>query len=118
MQEYRLNNSCISFEFAFITKRPVIFINTPMKVLNPEWEKVGITPINIALRDQVGVSVDRNDLDRIPGIISDILADPLKFSERIKHAQDVYMFNSGCAGEALGQYILDTLIKKQKERRK
>jgi len=110
--------SCIAFEFALITKRPVIFINTPMKVLNPEWEKVGITPINISLRDQVGVSVARNELDRIPGIISDILADPMKFCERIKRAQDVYMFNPGHAGEVAGQYILDSLIKKQKERRK
>lgn len=39
--------SGITYEYAFTTLRPVLFIDTPMKVMNPEYEKINTPPINI-----------------------------------------------------------------------
>ncbi|MBP5285045.1 MAG: YidC/Oxa1 family membrane protein insertase, partial [Kiritimatiellae bacterium] len=36
--------SGIAYEFAFKTRRPCLFVDTPMKVVNPEWKKIGIVP--------------------------------------------------------------------------
>ncbi len=106
--------SGIAYEYAFTTKRPVIFINTPMKVVNPEWEKIGITPTNITFRDLAGVSIDTDKLSRVPSVIDDILAHPDTFRERIEKMLSEYFFNPGHAGEVAGRYILESLINRRK----
>jgi len=57
--------STVAYEFSYATNRPSVFINTPMKVLNPDWEKYGIEPIDITLRDKIGVAVDVEDIGTI-----------------------------------------------------
>ncbi len=106
--------SGIAYEYAFTTKRPVIFINTPMKVVNPEWEKIGITPTNITFRDLAGVSVDTDKLSRVPSVIDDILAHPDTFRDRIEKMLSDYFFNPGHSGEVAGRYILESLINRRK----
>ena len=109
--------SGIAYEYAFTTKRPVIFVNTPMKVVNPEWERIGITPTNITFRDMAGVSVDTDALARIPAVIDDILAHPGVFRDRIEKMLSEYFFNPGHSGEVAGKYILDSLVERKKGRK-
>jgi YidC/Oxa1 family membrane protein insertase len=106
--------SGIAYEYAFTTKRPVIFINTPMKVVNPEWEKIGITPTNITFRDMAGVSINTDELERLPAVLDDIIANPGKFSQRIEEMLSKYFFNPGHSGEVAGKYILKALIDRKK----
>lgn len=106
--------SGIAYEYAFTTKRPVIFINTPMKVVNPEWERIGMTPTNITFRDLAGISVDTDSLYRIPEVIDDVISHPDTFREKIEKMLTDYFFNPGKAGEVAGKYILETLINKKK----
>ena len=108
--------SGIAYEYAFTTKRPVVFINTPMKVVNPEWEKIGIAPTNITFRDLAGVSIDTDKLERLPAVLDDIIANPGKFSQRIEEMLSAYFFNPGRSGEVAGRYILESL-KGRKNRR-
>ncbi|MBP5787878.1 MAG: preprotein translocase YidC, partial [Kiritimatiellae bacterium] len=108
--------SGIAYEYAFTTRRPVLFVNTPMKVVNPEWEKIGLPPVNITFRDLVGVSVDPGAFDRIPAILDDFLAHPGKFADSIDSTLRTYFFNPGHAGEAAGRYILQTLINRKKQK--
>ena len=110
--------SGIAYEYAFTTKRPVVFINTPMKVVNPEWEKIGITPTNITFRDMAGVSIDTNELGRLPSVIEDILAHPDVFRLKIDKMLNDYFFNPGHSGEVAGKYILETLINRKKGTKK
>ena len=110
--------SGIAYEYAFTTKRPVIFINTPMKVVNPEWERIGITPTNITFRDLAGISVNTDELSRIPAVIEDVLSHSDTFREKIEKMLDEYFFNPGYAGEVAGKYILETLINKNKGTKK
>ena len=107
--------SNIAHEYAFQTKRPVLFIDTPMKVLNPEWERVGVVPTDISFRNLVGVSVNPADiLAKAPAIINAMLARPDEFANRIETTLSENYFNVGHAGEAAGRYILQSLIAKQK----
>lgn len=34
--------SGIAYEYAFTTLRPVLYINTPMKIMNPNMRKLGL----------------------------------------------------------------------------
>lgn len=106
--------SGIAYEYAFTTKHPVVFVNTPMKVVNPDWQKIGITPTNITFRDLAGISVNTDELAKLPSVIDDILAHPDTFKGRIEKMLKYYFFNPGHSGEIAGRYILETLIGKKK----
>ena len=110
--------SAIAFEYAIVTKRPVIFVNTPPKIINPEWDRIGIPPNDFTYREVLGVSVDVDKVATIGEVAEDVMARKGEFSDRIVAQLSKDFCNIGCAGEAVGKYILDTLIKKQEERRK
>jgi YidC/Oxa1 family membrane protein insertase len=98
--------SNIAYEFSYCTKKPAIYINTPMKVINSEYYKLGIEPLDIILRNKLGVSVDIDKLDSLPDIIEDMRNDPEKYRMSIEAAFAEYLFYPGRSGEAAGKYIM------------
>ena len=114
--------SGIAYEFAYKTRRPTLFVNTPMKVINPEWKKIGLMPTDISFRDEVGVSVDPAALkpgaDGSPAPVVAVVADMLKrpdaFAARIDSLFETQFFNPGHAGAKVGSYILDALIARRR----
>ena len=113
--------SSISCEFSFTTLRPCVFINTAMKVENPEWDQVcaqGICgqPTDITLRDQIGHSLDPKDLTTLPATIDEMLANPEAWSDRIREVRSQMIFNLGHGGEVAGEYLLDRLLQIEAQR--
>ena len=106
--------SNIAFEFSFVTKKSSLFINTPMKVMNPNYKRIGIEPLDITLRDMVGVSLDLDKLSNISDIVEDTLSKPDIYREKISDVRDRYIFNFGHSGKVGGEYI----IQSTKQRRK
>ena len=110
--------SSIAYEFSFTTKKPCILINTPMKVINPEWKKLGIEPADVWMRDGVGVSFDTDKLSGVGSTVADMLAHPDKFAAKIQSLMDKSLYNVGHSGEVAGKYILDSLIARKKGTKK
>lgn len=102
--------SGIAYEYAFRTKRPVLFVDTPMKVINPEWKKIGCEPTDISFRSEAGVSVAPDDTERAVRAVRDMLAEPERFAAKIERLLETNFYNPGRAGEAAGAAILDALI--------
>jgi YidC/Oxa1 family membrane protein insertase len=102
--------SNIAYEFSYCTKKPVIYINTPMKVMNSEYRKLGIEPLDVTLRDKLGVSIEVSNLSELPGVAADMLGNPDKYHETINSAVEQYLFYPGQSGEAGGRYIISRLI--------
>ena len=75
--------SSIAQEFSYATKKPSIFINTPMKMMNPNYQKIPCVPLDISLRDEIGVSVDPDKLDTLPAIVEEMLANKEKYKTQI-----------------------------------
>ena len=105
--------SGIAYEFAFATQKPVLFINTPMKVMNPEYQKIGIVPLEISLRNQVGLSVDTNEIYRVPEVLHKLLEHQEDYFQRIGELRDSYFYNFGSSGEAGAKYIVSALKDKR-----
>jgi YidC/Oxa1 family membrane protein insertase len=101
--------STVALEFSFSTFKPTIFINTPMKVINPNWQRIEAIPIELSLRDKLGVALDIKELDRIGAVVAALLASPEDYSKRIELAYEQTMFNRGWADQAAGEYILSSL---------
>ena len=47
-----------ALEFAFARHRPVIFCDVPRKINNPQHDDIELVPLEVALRDQIGVIWD------------------------------------------------------------
>lgn len=104
-------------EFSYCTKRPTLFIDTPMKVLNPDYSRYENQPIDITSRNVIGVSVPPDDLDRIPDVIENMLSQKGAWAERIQSFMDNHLYNVGKAGQSGGAYIIQSLIKRKDEKK-
>ena len=109
--------SDIAWEFAFTTKKPVLFINTPMKVMNPEWEKISIVPMNIALRNEIGCALELSQLDGIGEAAEKLLNSQEYYREAIERAMNRHVYNIGRCAEVEGKYIISAIQRKIKERK-
>jgi len=108
--------SGISFEFSFATGRPTLFINTKMKVLNENWQKIECEPIEITLRNEIGISIEKSDVGNIGDIAKDTFARSGEYQKKIEASLKKAVYNVGCSNEVGAKYILNRLIAKQKER--
>lgn len=106
--------SSIAFEYAFSTLKPVLFINTPMKVVNPDYQELDTVPIDIELRDKVGISLEEDCLDKVSEAVGKLLYDN-RFSEAaIEELRDKYIYNVGKSGVVGAKYLIQRLMR-QKE---
>ena len=80
--------SGISFEYAFTFERPVIFIDVPKKILNPNSDDISLEPIEISIRNKIGHVVSPKDLEKIPSLISSIYDDDKNKEDIIKIRTD------------------------------
>ena len=108
--------SSVFCEFSLVTLKPSVFIDTPMKVSNPDWQELGIEPTDISLRNEVGRSVSPDDLSKLPDIIAEMIANPDAWHDRIEEVRSKMIFNLGHGGEAAGRYLLDMILEKQNAR--
>ena len=108
--------SGIAYEYAYTTQKPVLFINTPMKIMNPEYEKIDVIPLNIMLRDEIGCSLNLDELDNINVTIEDMLQKSEEYYEKIGAFVNEYVYNHGMSAEVGAKYIVTQLQKKIKER--
>jgi len=105
--------STIAQEFSYVTQKPSIFINTPMKIMNHNYTRIKAQPLDITLRDEIGVSLEIDELSRIGEVASGMVHDPSAWSERIAEVVRTHLFNVGHSAEVGAAYILDTLAERR-----
>lgn len=101
--------SSIAFEYSFATLKPSLFINTPMKIMNEDYEELGITPIDIELRDKIGRSIDTDRLSMLPQVVEELLNSNAFSRESLEKIRNEYIYNIGHSGETGARYIMDRL---------
>lgn len=110
--------SSIAFDYAFTTKRPVISVDTPMKIMNPDYKKIDIEPINIWCREVLGEIVKVKDVGNIDKVVAKMLKDPQKYKKQITALEKDSVYNIGKSAEVGGEYIIKCVQDKIKERKK
>jgi len=98
-----------AYEFSFVTKKPSIFINTPPKINNPEYDKLTVKPLEITLREKIGIQMEPGHLEHIGDEIIKILESSEKYKSEITAIVDKYIANFGCSGEVASRYIINRL---------
>ena len=103
--------SSIAFEYAFSTLKPVLFINTPMKIVNPDYRELDTVPIDIELRDKVGISIATEKLEEeIVPAVDRLLADKQFSRDAMRKLKEEYIYHNGASGKVGAKYIIDRLV--------
>ncbi len=105
-------------EFAFITLRPCLFIDTPPKINNPEYEKLGIVPQELLLRDQIGVRIGMAEAGKAGGAVERLLTEREDWSERIREIRDRLIANFPHSAPVSARAILTAVIEEQERRKR
>ncbi|MDE6674673.1 MAG: CDP-glycerol glycerophosphotransferase family protein, partial [Acetatifactor sp.] len=105
--------SSIAFEYAFSTLKPVLFINTPMKVVNSEYQELQTIPIDLVLRDKVGISLEPGRLEEASQAVHSLLYDNRFSTESLAALRDTYIYNVGSSGVVGARYIIEKLVERQ-----
>ncbi len=109
--------SDICWEYSYTTLRPVLFINTPMKVMNPEWENIKSVPVNISLRDVIGKSIETDQIRDINTFIGDMLDHYDDYTAQIDRVVHEYIYNLDASAQVGGDYIITAIQEKIKAKK-
>lgn len=110
--------SSTCFEFSYVTLKPCIFVDTPPKIYNKDYEEIGIEPLELTLRNIIGKRFNPNNFEGMSDTINDMLNNKDEYTDKIKNIRNKYVANYGKSGEVAGKYIINRLIQKQKEQKK
>lgn len=107
--------SSIGYEYALATLKPALFINTPMKVVNPQCVELNReeTRFDLEMRRVMGAAIEPEAIEKEAGsIAARLLAESEKYAARIENVRKEHIYHFGESGKYGGQYILGVLTKK------
>jgi len=87
--------SAMAMEYAFGLEKPVLFIDVPRRVRNPNWRELGIEPIEAALRPQLGSVLSPDLLEQAPAAIAGLLDNAGAFAARMSVLREKWVFRLG-----------------------
>ena len=94
-----------AFEYAFGLERPVLFVDVPRKVFNPEYERITCTPMEVQVRSEIGDIVSPDRLHEVPDRMESLLEDTGVRKDRIIEARSRWVYNLGSSGKVGAEYI-------------
>lgn len=103
--------SNIAYEFSLATRKPSIFVNTKMKVMNENYKDIQLEPLDISLRNMVGRSVEKDHVKDVIQVVDDMLTHSSEYEQEISNALKDYIFNFGRSGVIGALYIISKLGK-------
>ena len=87
--------SAMAIEYALGLEKPVLFIDLPRRVRNPDWEALGIEPQEASFRDLAGDIVSPDNLDEVLQKIDQLLQGQEGFRRRMQGLRSKMVFNIG-----------------------
>ncbi len=99
-----------AIEYAFGLEKPVIFIDIPPRVRNPNWREIQSEPLEISIREKVGRVICPSKLDELPSSISQLLNEDQVSSSLIKSLREEFIYNLSDS-EIIGREEIKKLLK-------
>ena len=99
-----------AIEYAFGLEKPIIFIDIPPRVRNPNWREIQSEPLEMSIREKVGRVICPSKLDELPSSISQLLNEDQLSSSRIKSLREEFIYNL-TRSEITGREEIKRLLK-------
>ena len=87
--------SAMALEYSMGLEKPVLFIDVPRRIRNPNWQELEIEPIETTIREQVGEIVSPEALQDAPAAIERLLSDPQRFRGKMRELRETMVFRLG-----------------------
>jgi len=107
--------SGIGYEYAFVCERPVIYVDVPKKAHNKEYEKIGLVPFEINIRNQIGEIIAIQNIETIPERIEFLYSNDNNFENKIQKIRNDSIFNIGESGKVTANEIIRIIGEKRKQ---
>ena len=104
-----------AYEYSFTTLKPCLFINTPMKVMNPDYRDIDVTPFDISIRNQIGIALEPGQIDQIAPAVYRLLHEQAFSPDSIAALRSQSLFNIGKAASVGADYLINRLIEKSRQ---
>lgn len=98
-----------AFEYSLGTLRPVLFVDTPPKIFNPEWEKLGLPAFEAHMRSEVGAVIPTGEVSTIGRAVVNQLGERDSHRDRLAELRSRTVFNPGQSAEA-GAALIGELV--------
>lgn len=87
--------SAMAIEYALGLEKPVLFVDLPRRVRNPDWQALEIEPQEASIRELAGDIVSPQALDEAPGKIARLLENQQDFRQSMERLRPQMVFNIG-----------------------
>jgi YidC/Oxa1 family membrane protein insertase len=87
--------SAMAIEYALGLEKPVLFVDLPRRIRNPDWQALEIEPVEAAFRKLAGDIVTPQQLDEVPQKIDSLLQNQESFRQRMQKLRSQMVFNIG-----------------------
>lgn len=112
--------SNIGYEYAIATKKPVLFVNTPRKIVNEDWteEDVAKYAPDDQIRGIIGRTIDPADV-REKGLeaVEYMLNHREEFADTLETVRRERLYHFGESGKYGAQYLIERILENQKKKK-
>jgi YidC/Oxa1 family membrane protein insertase len=109
--------SGIGIEYALGMGKPVIYIDTPKKIHNLEYEKLDIVPLEVRIRNTIGKVIVPSECSEIDREIQDIMNNGKVNKAILQNERNENIFNWGRSGEVGADYIINYCLENSGSRK-
>jgi hypothetical protein len=87
--------SAMAIEYALALEKPVLFVDLPRRIRNPDWQALEIEPQEAAFRELAGDIISPQHLDEAPHKITQLLENKQDFRLKMQELRQKMVFNIG-----------------------
>jgi len=87
--------SAIAIEYALGFGKPVLFVDVPPRVRNPGYAELGIEPMEMRIRRELGAILSLDRIAEAPAYVADLVRATAEFRARGKELRETWTFNFG-----------------------
>lgn len=92
--------SAMAIEYALGLGKPVLFVDVPPRVRNPKYAELGLEPMEMRIRRELGAVLPLDRIADAPAYVADLLREGPEFRARCAALREAWTFNFGRSVEA------------------
>ena len=109
--------SNIGYEYAMATKKPVLFINTPRKIVNEAWteEDVAKYAPDDQIRSIIGIAIEPGEVrEKAAGAVNHMISARTEYAETLETVRRERLYHFGESGRYGALYLIERMVENQK----
>jgi YidC/Oxa1 family membrane protein insertase len=93
-------------EYALALFKPVVFIDTPPKIMNPRWSEIGLEPLESRIRSFLGQVAKPTEVGDLPSHVGMLLREADSVRRRCAWVRRDTVFNVGSSPRVAAQTLI------------